>query len=141
MGEVTKLSNDERFESIFNELVTKNYITDEVCLGDATFVIKPLTAGELLEAESVQLAASDRVPKDIVARVRMVSTLSYAILSINGIPVDREKPEDKDGKLNLYKLLMKLPPAFIDQLYSSYLKLVETQNKTILNFSKDVENF
>ncbi len=141
-AEVKKLSTEEHLEKLFDSLITKNYITKEIKVGNLTLVLKPLSSGELLEADTIYIASVSSIPNDVVSRARMVSTLSYAIESVNGHKITSEdKEEERSLKNKLYNLLMKLPPSVLDNIYSEYMELVNQQNDLFKDVGENIENF
>ena len=140
-AKVEKEDKIEAIERLFDDLLTKNYITDTVKVGGMEFVIHPLSTAEFLEAETVYIASVASVPRDVVDRVRLVSTLAYAIVSINGIAISDNSTTGTDERSKVHTMLMKLPPAMIDTLHNKYKELVDTQSKVFENVDDKIENF
>lgn len=102
--------------------------------------LKVLNTEELLSAETVMYSAKN-IPVDVVQKVRGASILSLAIISINGIPVekeDAEKSENFQRRSNLYRQLLSLPAYVVQKSYEFYLEAVKEQNR-IYSDVKEVE--
>lgn len=141
-AEVKTLTDDEHFEALFDELITKNQITKEVVVGNLTLTLKPLSTASYLEAETVYIATVATIPADVISRVRMVSNLSYAIEAINGRKVEKgNKDEDRDARSKMYTLLMKLPPSAIDIINNAYVSLLKEYNSLYEGVNDKIENF
>lgn len=136
--EVKEVNKEERLTRMFDELITKNYITKEVKIEGINVTIRPLKTDEFLESEMVPVSSLSTVPPDVIARLRMVSTLSAAIISINGVEI---LEDEKDLRSKVHKLLMKLPPAVIDHLFNEYRILQDEQAKMFLDVQEKIENF
>lgn len=102
--------------------------------------LKVLNTGELMTAESIMGRSS--APSDIVAKVRAASILSQAILSINGVVINREDytiEETRRRRLALYQQLLKMPSVAIHKTYEFYIECVEEQNSKYENFKETTD--
>ena len=141
-AEVKMLPEEDYFEKLFDDLVTKNQITKDVTIGDLTLTLKPLSTAAHLEAETVYIATVSTVPADVINRVRAVSNLSYAVEAINGHKVEKgDKDKDREARSNLYTLLMKLPPAAVDIINNHYIQLLKEHNSMYEGVNEKIENF
>lgn len=113
------ITKEDKFANIFDQLISKNYMTKDVMIDGIKFTIKTLSSSEYLDADSIYIATLPYIPQDVISRARMISNLAYAIISINDIPVYEEgcKPKEKEKAIHkLYEHLRELPPAIIDVL-------------------------
>lgn len=141
----------DKFASIFDQLISNNFITKDVKIEDMVFTIKTLSSKEYLDSDIIYLATLKYVPEDVIARARIMSNLAYAIISINGIPVHEENDDLETRENNtqeLYKHLCSLPPWIIDELAKEQRNLMVKQNKFLeenvgdsSKTSEAIENF
>ena len=135
--------------SLFDAIITKGSITGEVTLGDnLNILLKVLDTGELLAAEAEATTNHPFMPDDIVSRGRIVSILTAATVSLNGIEIEQDnltKEENRIRKQTLFKKYMALPVYLVDKAYAKYKELQEKQQKVytkpIEELEVDVENF
>lgn len=140
--EIKKVEENKRFEDMLDSLITDNLITKDVTVGKTTFVLKTLSVGEYLESAYIYIASIPEIPNDVVSRVRLISNLSYAIVSINGRTIENEdKEKERDEREKLYATLLKMPPPVIDSLSLAFAELIEEQNKLFGNIGETIENF
>lgn len=140
--EIKRADPQEVLEALFDSLITKGFVTKEVKLGDITFVLKPLSTGEFLEAETVYIATVNAVPNDVVGKVRMISSLSHAIISVNGVSIENSDVNiERANRDKLHNLLMKLPPSAIDYLQEAFRAVTAEQEKMFSDLSGKIENF
>jgi hypothetical protein len=93
--------------------------------------LRVLNTGELLAAESV-LLSTEGIASDIVAKVRAASILSQAVISINGIDIEKEnlkKEENNMRRSSLYQQLLKTPAIIVQKAYALYIEAVKEQNE------------
>ena len=107
------------------------------------FVVKlrVLNTGELLSAETVMLSI-ENTPSDIVAKVRAASILSQAIISINGINIEKSdmNPETIGARrLGLYRQLLKTPAIIVQKTYALYVDGAKDQVEHYDNFDETLE--
>jgi hypothetical protein len=141
-AKLEKKTDEQILEELFDELISTGKMTREVKVGKLTFIIKPLSTAEVLDAETVYIASLSSVPPDVISRVRTVSTLSHAIISVNGREVpndDKDKARDMQSKLR--ELLLKLPPSVLDTIILKYRELVDDQTKVYEDLAENTENF
>jgi hypothetical protein len=131
----------------FNNFIKKGNVEDEKQIVPGfTIKLKALNTGELLTAESIMLMDRN-VPNDIVVKVRSASILSQAILSINGMSVDKEgwnKDEIAKRRSKLYRQLLSMSAYVIQKAYEAYIEIVDKQNHLYSNAEetvKNIENF
>lgn len=107
--------------------------------------LRPLSSGESINAESLVIASNPLIPADTILKIRSVSRLSKAIISINNIDIieedwDREKKDE--AMKALYKKLMDLPGSVIDEIYKFFIEVSDREKEL---YSKDlnekIENF
>lgn len=119
------------FEIFFNEVITKGIVTKEREITKGFRVkLRPLDAGEQVTSQMVMARDNPYIPSDTVDKVRMVSMLSRAIISINDVPIqkeDNDKNQNLDRINKLYKRLMNLPASIVDGTYKLYLDCAEEQ--------------
>lgn len=133
----------EDLDAIFDVLIEKGRVElEKEVFPGFTVKLKSLSTAELLSAESMVGFANDpNVARDIVQKARQVSTLSRAILAINGSDIELVGPEIKDidntiRRQALHERLMRLPPNRIDDIYAFYLDCVRQEEKLYLDFGK-----
>lgn len=140
--EIKKVEESKRFEDMLDSLITDNVITKEVTIGKNVFVLKTLSTGEYLESAYIYIASIPDIPNDVVSRVRLISNLSYAVVSINGMVIESEdKEKEQREREKLYTTLLKMPPPVIDSLSIAFGELIEEQNKLFGNIGETIENF
>lgn len=107
--------------------------------------LKALNIEEMMIAESI--IAADKMPNDILFKVRGASTLSQAIISMNDILIEHDNKSDEENRIRryeLYKNILKMAPVLIQKIYEFYIEAVNEQN-AIYNdpekLGKDIENF
>lgn len=135
--------------SLFDAIITKGSITGEVTLGDnLNILLKVLDTGELLAAEAEATTNHPFMPDDIVSRGRIVSILTSATVSLNGIEIEQPnltKEENRIRRQTLFKKYMALPTHLVDKAYTKYKELQEKQQKVyskpIEEIEADIENF
>lgn len=135
--------------SLFDAIITKGSITGEVTLGDnLNILLKVLDTGELLAAEAEATTNHPFMPDDIVSRGRIVSILTSATVSLNGIEIEQSnlsKEENRIRRQTLFKKYMALPTHLVDKAYTKYKELQEEQQKVyakpIEELEADIENF
>lgn len=141
-----KENNNFNFEKAFETLLMKGTIEEEREVVPGFKVkLRPLSSGESINAESLVIASNPLIPADTILKIRSVSRLSKAIISINNIDIieedwDREKKDE--AMKALYKKLMDLPGSVIDEIYEFF---IEVSNREKELYSKDlnekIENF
>lgn len=140
--EIKKEENTKRLDELLDSLIMDSFITKEVTIGKTKFVLKTLSTGEFIESSYVYIAAAANVSDDIVARVRLISNLSYAIVSINDVPIETEdKAKERDERDKIYSMLLKMPPPAVDALTAAFGELVEEQNNAFSNLGDNITNF
>lgn len=137
--EVKQASQEETFEQLFDQLLTDNKITKDVKVKNVTLTLQPLSTSEYLEAETIHISNISTVPADVIHRFRMVSTLAYSVVAINGIEIEEENK--RDIRLKIHKMLLKVPPSVIDYMYGKYTELVNEQSKMYVDLEENIENF
>lgn len=141
-AEVKKADQSEFLDKMFEEVLTSGTITGEVLIGPLRLVLRPLTTREYLEADTVYIATVVDIPKDIVNRVRVVSNLSYAIVSVNEQEITFSNgEEERKVRSHLNDLLMKLSPSAIDMINDKYMELVKQQAEIYSKAGELTENF
>ena len=74
---------------IFDNFIKPGVVVEEKeVVNGMKIKLRVLNISEQLEAESI--ISTERVPADVVAKVRGASILSQAILSINGSDIEKE---------------------------------------------------
>lgn len=140
-----KITDD--LDLFFNDFIKKGIITreDEVVPGFKV-KLKVLNTGELLSAESIMIMTQG-IPYDIVQKVRCASILSQAILTVNGIDVDKEdlsKEQLMERRRGLYSSLLDMPAYVIQKTYDIYIDAVKEQNRLYSSkeeLGNSIENF
>ncbi len=124
--------NNERdfeFESFFDNLITKGYIEKErEILKGFTVKVRPLNSDEQIGAESITIANNPYVPRDTIEKIRVISMLSKAIVSVNGVAI-----EGKEARKKLHEKLLSLPTHINDDLYALYVDCIEEQRKLYMD--------
>ena len=131
---------------IFDNFIKTGVVVEEKeVVNGMKIKLKVLNISEQLEAESI--ISTERVPADVVAKVRGASILSQAILSINGSDIEKEnltKEEVRTRRFVLYKQLLLLPSIVIQKMYEFYIDCLKKQEDIYVNFDKtvdDIKNF
>ena len=135
--------------SLFDAIITKGSITGEVTLGDnLNITLKVLDTGELLAAEAEATTNHPFMPDDIISRGRIVSILTAATVSLNGIEIEQAKltkEENRARKQTLFKKYMGLPVHLVDKAYNKYKELQEKQremySKPVDELQEGIKNF
>lgn len=135
--------------SLFDAIITKGTITGEVNLGDnLNITLKVLDTGELLAAEAEATTNHPFMPDDIVSRGRIVSILTAATVSLNGIEIEQSSLSKEDNRLRkrtLFKKYMALPVHLVDKAHNKYKELQAKQEKmftkSIDEIQEDIKNF
>jgi hypothetical protein len=106
--------------------------------------LKPLSAGDMIQAEMNITIKNPYILPDTIVKVRSASILSYAILAINDLNIESDTEEATNARRSaLFDQLLKLPGILIEKMYDFYVKVVNEQNKAYENkeLAKDIENF
>lgn len=135
--------------SLFDAIITQGVVTGEVTLGDNLNIsLKVLDTGELLAAEAEATTNHPFMPDDIVSRGRIVSILTTATVSLNGIDIEQpnlSKEDNRIRKQTVFKKYMALPVHLVDKAYAKYKELQEEQqkiySKPVEEFQEDIKNF
>ena len=135
--------------SLFDAIITQGSVTGEVTLGEnLNIMLKVLDTGELLAAEAEATTNHPFMPDDIVSRGRIVSILTAATVSLNGIDIEQKhltKEDNRVRKHTLFKKYMALPVYLVDEAYAKYKELQEKQKniytKPVNELQEDIENF
>lgn len=104
--------------------------------------LKALNTGELVMAEAI--ANSEKIPVDIVTKIRAASILSRAIVSINGVDIDIDgstQEETTSRRSVLYTQLLNTPAIVVQRTYEFYISVVEEQNQRYTNAGQNLEDF
>ena len=134
----------EDVSSLLDELITDGRVSREFTVTDRLKItLRTLTIEEILEADTVNIAAEERVPKDVIDRVRGVCTLVYATEKLNNIKIIVDDWEKTRANRNMLReKYMKFPPGLFEKIYGYYLELVDEVNKKLLvNIGSNIENF
>lgn len=134
--------------NIFENFIKPGLFVDEREVVPGLSVrLKSLNTNELMSAEAEINAQNPMIPADIIVKLRGASILSHAIITLNGVEVEKENMTEKDISLRryaLYKKLLEMPTIVIEKMYRFYLEVVATQNK-FFDFpdrlGKEIENF
>jgi hypothetical protein len=116
-------------DNIFDTFIKEGSITKEKEIVPGFRIkLKVLSVGELLSAEAAINA--DMMPMDVVVRARSARILSVALVSING--VDIERPSDTkevvlERRNACYRKLLDMAPIVIQKAYEYYIELVKEQ--------------
>lgn len=135
------------FEVFFDNLITKGRVVKEKQIAAGFKVqMRPLSAQQQLAAEAIVVAANPYMPIDTVEKLRGVSIVSQAILSVNDVLIEVEGAAQADNEVKrraLHENLMKLPTVVLDELYKFYIECVKEQNKVYApgEMEKNIENF
>lgn len=129
------------FDNMFESLINKGYVTKEIALDNLKLTMKVLDTAEILQADAVFTESSGNIPEDVLHRLRVVSNLSYAIMSINDVTVPKDAKEAYEMRHQIREILMKLPPTVIEYLAKQYRTMVDEQDKIYENLGEHIENF
>lgn len=142
-NKVQSVTKEKEIELMFESLLLDSTITKEVQLTPSfKLTMKTLSTQDILSADTLYIATVAGVPKDVVDRVRTVSTLSFAVTAVNDKPLYGEDTDVNSvirEKMN--KQLLSLPPALIDRLRVAYSDMVMEQNALFEKVGENVENF
>ena len=135
-------------ENIFENFIKPGVITREKTVAKGVTVeVKPLNPAELFSAEAEIKANNPRIAPDIIAKLRSASVLSYAVVSLNGVKIEKEGISQDDliiRRAALYKQLMQTPMYVLQKMYEFYLEVVDEQRKLYENpkeLNESLENF
>ena len=136
------------FEIFMDNLITKGKIEKEKEITpEFKIKLRPLDVDEQIIAESVVMANNPYIPYDTVQKIRAISILSKAIISINSIPIckeDTSEKEEEEIRGKLYKKMMKLPGSIIDDAYNFYFETVLEKKKLYQDgdaLNENIKNF
>lgn len=121
-------------------------IKEKEVIPGLTVKLKVLNTGELLTAESI-IGLNKDIPLDVAQKVRAAGILTYAIISINGVNIEREDAsveENRQRRVLLYNQLLQMPPFIIQKMYMLYLEAVKEQEQMYNNveeLKQNIENF
>ncbi len=135
---------EEDVFALLDELITDGKITGEFEITPKLKVtLQTLSNEEVLEAESVNFAIMEGIPKDVIDRVRIISTLAYATVAINNTTFITSNVSDTySNRDKLRDKYMKMPPAIADKIYLEYIALVnKVNNKIMKNVGTSIQNF
>lgn len=133
---LSAVNNTDKFAAIFDQLISNNFITEDVVIDGVKFTLKTLSSQEYLDSDSIYLATLSGLPNDVVGRARMISNLAYAIIAINEIPVVENESEKRAARQKLYDQLYKLPPWIIDELNKVFMSIMRIKYDTIQDVDK-----
>lgn len=139
--------DDDLFNFFENFLKPGVIVREKEVVPGFSVKLKVLNTEELLVAESILLNASGNIPFDVLQKVRGASILSQAIISLNGMAVERDdmsKEENRSRRSSLYNQLLKMPSILIQKTYEFYVDAVVEQNKIYdapEKISQNIENF
>jgi len=141
-------SSASDIETFFEDFLKKGVVVDEKDIVEGFKVkLKVLNTEELLISEAILLSANPTIPIDVIEKIRAASILSQAIISINGIPIERDnldKYENSKKRESLYKQILRMPAIVIQKTYQFYIDCVQRQNNIYINEGKivdDIKNF
>ena len=139
-----KTESQETFQTpeafaAFDIIISKGRMEKTVTLTEGVeVVIRPLTSQEQLTAETTRLATMYDVGNDTLDRFRGIQMMAYAIISINGAPVEPKH----EARMALLNKLMSLPPTVINVLLAEYRTLIKEQAEVLgNNFAESIQNF
>jgi len=140
---VELVTKDTEIDLMFEELLLDTNISREVKLTPRfRMTLKTLNTQDVLNADTLYIATVSGVPRDVVDRVRMVSTLLYSITAVNGKNLyGDDEVKNRAARENLNKKLMSIPPAGIDILRAEYSSMIDAQTKLFEKVEEKIENF
>lgn len=145
---IANVTPDDKFAAIFDQLISNNFLTEDITIDGAKFTLKTLSSKEYLDSDSIYLATLPGLPADIVGRARMISNLAYSIVAINDIPVVESEQNKRSERQALFEKLYKLPPWIIDELNKVFMKIMRMQQSTVTELNsvpgkaaEQMENF
>ncbi len=145
---IGNVNPDDKFAAIFDQLISNNFITEDITIDGVKFTLKTLSSREYLDSDSIYLATLPGLPVDIVGRARMISNLAYSIIAINDIPVIESEQNKRAERQALFEKLYKLPPWIIDELNKVFVKIMRMQQDTVVELNnipgkaaEQMENF
>lgn len=135
--------------SMFDAIISKSELTDTFeLIPGLNITLKTLNTGEILSAEADAVTNNIKLPLDVMGRGRIISLLTAATQSINGVDIIQDNLSDADNyvrKISLHNKYLKLPPELVDIAYGKYNKLqsdkVELLNKPIEEISNGIKTF
>ena len=130
-----------------NFLKTGVIVKEKLIVPGFQVKLKVLNTEELLLAETILAATNPNIPMDVIQKVRAASILAQAIITINGLEVEKEDMapgENSKRRDNLYRHILKMPALVIQKTYEFYIEAVKEQNALYENHAetgKKIENF
>lgn len=139
---------DDKFAALFDQLISNNFITEDVIVDGVKFTLKTLSSQEYLDSDTIYMATLSGLPADVIGRARMISNLAYSIVAINDVSVIESERYKREERQKLYEHLYKLPPWIIDELNKVFVKIMRMQQETTtelygvpMKAAEQIENF
>lgn len=139
---------DDKFASLFDQLISNNFMTEDVIVDGVKFTLKTLSSQEYLDSDTIYMATLSGLPADVIGRARMISNLAYSVTAINDVPVVESDRYKREERQKLYEHLYKLPPWIIDKLNKVFMKIMRIQYDTTTELysspakaAEQIENF
>lgn len=135
----------KNFESMFDKVVTRGYITKDVSISSDFIVkLKPLSEGERIMAEAM-IPQEAKASISVYKRAETIYMAAYATIELNGVDVikaaEDEKITEEDRVKFLAGQIKRLSSTQISKLAEEYNNLVLDQKKLYETVGEDVKNF